>query len=339
MKFNLIKLALLFVVLTALLGISQKHPAHAVGVTPAIKADPNPMIAPTITADPNPVVIPKGQTQGTTTLSWDGGTDHPYAELWVQVDANDETFIVESGKNTRQVTIELGKTYLFKVSDANVTLASVTVTAKQQETPPPTGGVDPRDKIETSRDKAKVDKILKPSKPHKSFKHLPIKPPARELIRLSLLGGPAGNDFEYICGTEEVLVGVRGYSGAWIDNVQAVCARAKDHLEAAVPEGSVFGGAANQINNFAYCPGQGIAARLVVSETENRSALGSIFFGCQDFATKQQSGTSRTMQGGDPLATAIGISQSCPANTVAVGIRGRAGTYLNALGLVCSTRP
>ena len=297
-------------------------------------------VAPTITADPNPVVIPKGKTQGTTTLSWDGGTDHPYAELWVQVDANDETFIVESGKNTRQVTIDLGKTYLFKLSDSSVTLASVTVTTKEQVEAPPNND-DARGEILTSKDKKKTDEILK--KPHKVLprRGKPTQtPPSREQVRLDIVGSANGNPFEYICGTDEVLIGVRGYSGAWIDNVQAVCARATtDHLEPAVPEGPVFGGAAGQINNFAYCTGSTMAARLVVFETGNRSALGSIFFGCQDFVTGQRGGTSRTMQGGDPLATAIGVTQSCPANMVAVGIRGRAGTYLHALGLVCSTRP
>jgi len=300
-------------------------------------------VAPTITADPNPVIIPKGQTQGTTTLTWDGGTDHPYAELWVRVDATDETFIVESGKGKREVQIELGKSYVFKVSDANELLASVTVTAKQ-ESAAPANNDDASGGILTSKDKKKTDEILKPAKPRKVLPRRGSKttqtPPARELVRLNILGGGTSNTFEYICGPQEVLIGVRGYSGAWIDNVQAVCARvATDHLETAAPEGPVFGGAAGQINNFAYCTGETLAARLVVFETENRLALGSIFFGCQHVVTTQRTGTSRSMQGGDPLATVIGVQESCAPNTVAVGIRGRAGTYLEGLGLVCASRP
>lgn len=83
---------------------------------------------PYINAGPNPVVIPSGQTSGTVTLAWDGGKDHPYAEVWVRVDQNDETFIVEKGKGTRTAKVELGKRYVFKLSDSNVLLASVSVT-------------------------------------------------------------------------------------------------------------------------------------------------------------------------------------------------------------------
>ncbi len=88
------------------------------------------LAAPTITANPNPVLLPPGQISGTTTLTWDGGANHPYAEVWVAVDNNDETFVVEQGKGSRQVTIELGKTYLYKLADFGKTLASITVTAQ-----------------------------------------------------------------------------------------------------------------------------------------------------------------------------------------------------------------
>jgi len=91
----------------------------------------------------NPVVIAPGQTSGTATLIWDGGKDHPYAEVWVRVDQNDETFIVEQGKGTRNATVELGKSYEFKLSDSNVLLSSVRVTVTQGE-PPPATGVSPR---------------------------------------------------------------------------------------------------------------------------------------------------------------------------------------------------
>jgi hypothetical protein len=90
----------------------------------------------------NPVVIAPDQTSGNVTLVWDGGKDHPYAEVWVRVDQNDETFIVEQGKGTRNARVDLGKRYEFKLSDSNVLLASVKVTVERgnvsaQPTPAP----------------------------------------------------------------------------------------------------------------------------------------------------------------------------------------------------------
>jgi len=68
-----------------------------------------------------------GQTPGTQTLSWDGGPDHPYAEVWVKVNDEDAKFVVEKGKGTREVTVQPGNTYLYILSDSNQQLATVTV--------------------------------------------------------------------------------------------------------------------------------------------------------------------------------------------------------------------
>jgi hypothetical protein len=83
--------------------------------------------APTITANPRTVSIPAGQSEGTTTLTWDGGNAHPYAEVWVKVGDEDETKIVEQGKGSRQVKVKLGKIYLYSLSDSGERLATVTV--------------------------------------------------------------------------------------------------------------------------------------------------------------------------------------------------------------------
>ena len=85
----------------------------------------------TITASPQVVAISPGSGVGTTTLSWNGGPDHPYAEVWVKVDGGDEKFVVEQGKGGRKVTVEAGKTYTYILTDSGKTLASVTVRAKQ----------------------------------------------------------------------------------------------------------------------------------------------------------------------------------------------------------------
>jgi hypothetical protein len=88
--------------------------------------------APFIKANPIAVTIPAGQSQGTTTLTWDGGPDHPYAEVWIKESSQgEEKFLVEQGKGTRQVTVERGKNYQFLLMDAGQQLAKAVVISRQ----------------------------------------------------------------------------------------------------------------------------------------------------------------------------------------------------------------
>ena len=91
-------------------------------------------VGPTATAGTAPMIraMPANsfglqKTNGRTTLTWDGGKNHPYAELWVKIDGADEKFVVEQGKGTRDVTIEHGKTYVYILTDSGTTLATVTL--------------------------------------------------------------------------------------------------------------------------------------------------------------------------------------------------------------------
>ena len=94
--------------------VATVQPTATTGAAPMIRAMPA-----------NPFGLHK--TNGKTTLTWDGGTAHPYAELWVKIDDADEKFVVEQGKGSREVTIEPGKTYVYILTDSGHTLATVTV--------------------------------------------------------------------------------------------------------------------------------------------------------------------------------------------------------------------
>ncbi len=95
-------------------------------VTP-IPIPPTSETAPAPTRKVPWIVAKPGQTPGTKTLTWDGGPDHPYAEVWVKVDDQDEKFVVEKGKGTREVTVEPGNTYLYILTDSGKQLATVSV--------------------------------------------------------------------------------------------------------------------------------------------------------------------------------------------------------------------
>jgi hypothetical protein len=87
--------------------------------------------APWIVASPNNIQLPLRQGTGLTTLTWDAGKDHPYAEVWVSIDGQDEHKIIELGKGTIQQPIVVGKAYLFILTDNGTTLATVPVSFRQ----------------------------------------------------------------------------------------------------------------------------------------------------------------------------------------------------------------
>jgi len=108
------------------------------GITACLAA-PAAKAVSTISATPNPVVYvtkPKGPlfllNQGTTTVTWDAGADHPYADVWVSVDGGAETLFSTAHKGAKAATIQLGKTHTLKLySSSKIYLgASVSVTAK-----------------------------------------------------------------------------------------------------------------------------------------------------------------------------------------------------------------
>ncbi len=88
--------------------------------------------SPTISAHPTVVNIPDGQSEGTVTLTWDGGPDHPDAKVWMKEGSQgEEKRVAEDGKGTRRVTVERGKNYLFFLTDAGEQLAKAVVISRQ----------------------------------------------------------------------------------------------------------------------------------------------------------------------------------------------------------------
>jgi hypothetical protein len=90
---------------------------------------------PTISANPASVGIPAGQTQGTTTLTWDAGASHPFAEIWLSVDDGDPVKLFEMngdtrGTGSREFTVTSGKRHRFILTDFSVELAAVLVGTK-----------------------------------------------------------------------------------------------------------------------------------------------------------------------------------------------------------------
>ena len=166
---------------------------------------------------------------------------------------------------------------------------------------------------------------------------------AQDTVKLDPLGGPGGNYFEQICRPGRVLVGVQGWGGVWIDSVQAICARFDiNGVSDAQPEGRVFGGAGGERPLSGKCPNGTVVGSIEVSGTNDSSFVGFISLNCLN--------SSRNPVGGDMMkgtgrnSEDLGFhgfhgEQRCPPGTVAVGILGRAGKFVDAFGLICSVRP
>ena len=173
---------------------------------------------------------------------------------------------------------------------------------------------------------------------------------SQELVRLNIFGGYGGNNFEYICGPGRVLAGVRGYTGVWIDNVQAVCVKVEEsQRNVGQPEGPVFGGN-RPLTNSSTCAIGTVATGLELDMNKDKRLLGYIAPRCAvlvagSFVQKPMPMRGTGLLASEPSGTTGSelfikpAGQDCPAGTVGVGIRGRAGLFLDALGLVCGPKP
>jgi len=86
------------------------------------------VVAPTISAHPKILTIPEGESEGTVTVTWDGGPDHPDARPWLKEGTQgEEVMVADQGKGKRPITLERGKNYQFLLIDAGRQLAKAVV--------------------------------------------------------------------------------------------------------------------------------------------------------------------------------------------------------------------
>jgi hypothetical protein len=169
---------------------------------------------------------------------------------------------------------------------------------------------------------------------------------------LAVRGGAGGAPFRQTCGHGQYLVGFHVATGAWIDNVRIVCA----------PRiaGAFLVGGPRTPTSWA---GRGSHPRRLVATCErNETVVGAISFQMtrhrddRDAFVTHLAMTCRYLEPPhDPMAEPIQITrmqdrpvgvsfgepirQSCPRGTLAIGIHGRAGDYVDALGLICGPAP
>ncbi|MET0515807.1 MAG: hypothetical protein ABW047_10840 [Nitrospiraceae bacterium] len=178
-----------------------------------------------------------------------------------------------------------------------------------------------------------------------------------------LYGGPGGSSFWAPCPQGSYLVGLAGRTGAWVDRIATVCAPwlRGSQTFGAPSIGQSFGASGGGQEHTAICkkPNVNNAVQSWYIETLRSSnqfvqyigadcsplvAFSSLAedgffeFGSKPASTDERLGNDERITPG-PTKGGKGTEQRCPPGELAVGIHGRAGRFVDALGLICGPLP
>lgn len=165
-------------------------------------------------------------------------------------------------------------------------------------------------------------------------------PVAAQVVDIPFIGAyDQGAPFRLQCPAGEYMVGAEGRRGAWIDAIAPRCApwdRANQQFAAARPLAAVGGAGGEQA--IAYCPNAPLIKSMSVTTTRTAPAyVDFLLFHCRD---KSNTALEQAYFNGDGEGTYSRDRLSeCPNDYVAIGLHGRAGDYLDAVGLICAPLP
>ncbi len=145
-------------------------------------------------------------------------------------------------------------------------------------------------------------------------------------------GARGDASFSDSCPAGEYLVGLRGRSGAWIDQIQIVCRSLTGNLGGPYygPRRGGNGGGPSQ----AYCPGGYVINYVGFALTAGDRQVQNFFFEC---VSATDASKHRNIRVGTAVTTnKVPQRQPCPNGEAATGMAGRYGKHVNAVGLICS---
>lgn len=168
---------------------------------------------------------------------------------------------------------------------------------------------------------------------------------------LPAVGGGGGDEFRARCASGEILVGLDARSGDDIDAIRPVCAvpREASGVEPSPQEATWHGGPGGS-GKALRCPGDKpvVHAMYIAAAGVDTVVVDNINLYCgwadgnrqsvdtypSDFLRSPLNFPDRGILIGSDVDTTSG-SLACPQGTMAVGIHGRSGAWLDALGLIC----
>jgi Tachylectin len=160
------------------------------------------------------------------------------------------------------------------------------------------------------------------------------------------MGGSGGGQFVARCPFGQYLTGFEAWVADDVDAIRPLCVTASGPTNVGPPEPQrKFGGDGGSYTRQLVCPADSPIVTGMYVESEGYTVIvNAIHLFCGVAATTQvqseipaavftgpRASTSKNRYQGPPTHD----TQRCPAGTVAVGINGRSGVWLDAVGLIC----
>lgn len=178
-----------------------------------------------------------------------------------------------------------------------------------------------------------------------------IATPSQADSYLNPIGGPGGIQFIAPCPDRQVLTGLEIRWGHDVDSIRPLCATAQGSAASEpAPAGDLFyGGAGGSFTSRIVCPAATpvITGMWILAEGSKTKVVNDIRLYCghtdgRQIAKKEPDAVFDAPYlrhtgigiGPDP-GSSIADRQDCPNGLLAVGVHGRAGELLDAVGLIC----
>jgi hypothetical protein len=157
---------------------------------------------------------------------------------------------------------------------------------------------------------------------------------------LALRGGSGGNAFRSECPAGQFLVGMSIKAGAWVDAVAPLCAPLIDNNTrfGKWKRGARQGGkGGSPLLKDGACPSDRYIVAIAVEVVDDKY-VDFIDINCIPLDGRDAA-TLVCLKTGEPCYFAGYNLPTCSTNEAATGIWGRAGQFVDALGLICGPRP